>query len=156
MSSRSRARLGLVCGAFAALSAPFAGFAAATLKTEPLDIVTRHGRRHFVVEIADTPATQERGLMYRTKLAAGRGMLFDFHTPQGVTFWMKNTLIALDIIFIDANGRIVSIARNAKPMSENLIPSGGPILGVLELRGGRAAEIGADVDDTVSERMFAH
>ena len=155
MSSRFRARFGLVCGVLAALTAPVAGMAAATLKTEPLDVVTRHGRRHFVVEIADTPATQERGLMFRAKLPAGRGMLFDFHTPQDVTFWMKNTAIALDIIFIDAHGRIVSIARNAKPMSEDLIPSGAPILGVLELRGGRAAEIGADVDDTVSERMFA-
>jgi hypothetical protein len=76
-------------------------------------------------------------------------MLFDFKTVQPVDFWMKDTLIPLDILFIAADGRIVSIARNATPMSEAHIPSGSPILEVLEVRGGRAAEIGAEVGDRV-------
>lgn len=153
LNDRSAAKL-IVAAAFA-LWLPTAS-AAENLKIEGLDVVTRHGIRRFAVEIADTPATQEQGLMYRKKLGAGRGMLFDFHTPQSVSFWMRNTLIPLDIIFIDADGRIVSVARNAKPMSDDLIPSGGPVLGVLELRGGRFAEIGAQVGDQVRERIFVH
>jgi len=149
-----RIRYGLALAlAWAALAGPPAGLAAG-LHVEPLEIATRDGIRRFEVEIADTPAQQERGLMFRRRLSARRGMLFDFHTPQSVSFWMKNTLIPLDIIFIDAGGRIVSIAAEARPMSEDLIPSGGPVLGVLELRGGRASEIGARIGDRVRERMF--
>ena len=118
----------------------FGARAGAALAVEPLEVLTHDGARRFSVEIADTPGSQERGLMFRKNLGAERGMLFDFHTPQPISFWMKNTLIPLDIIFIAANGRIVNIAANAKPMSEDLISSSGPILGVLELRGGCAAE----------------
>ncbi len=132
----------------------FGAHAGAGLAVEPLEVLTHDGARRFLVEIADTPARQERGLMFRKQLRPERGMLFDFHAPQPVSFWMKNTLIPLDIIFIAADGRIVNIASNAKPMSEDLIESTGPILGVLELRGGRAAEIGARVGDQVRERMF--
>lgn len=128
--------------------------AASKLRTEPLDIVTHAGVRHFNVEVADTDATREHGLMYRKSMAPHRGMLFDFRAPQSVTFWMKNTLIPLDMIFIAKDGHVVSIARNAEPMSEALIPSGGPIVGVLEIRGGRAAEIGVEPGDLVRERIF--
>jgi uncharacterized protein len=124
------------------------------LKTEPLAIVTHQGVRHFIVEIADTDTTRERGLMFRKHLAPDEGMLFDFKTPQPVAFWMKNTLIPLDMLFIAPDGRVVSIARNATPMSETPIPSNGDVLGVLEIRGGRAAEIGAEPGDRVQERIF--
>ncbi len=135
--------------------AALAGQASAqALRTEPLDIVTDHGVRHFTVEVADTDATRETGLMFRKSLGPDKGMLFDFGTPQSVTFWMKNTLIPLDMVFIAKDGHVVSIARNAVPMSEALIPSGGPILGVLELRGGRAAEIGVKPGDVVRDRIF--
>jgi uncharacterized membrane protein (UPF0127 family) len=126
------------------------------LRSEQAEIVTRSGVKHLQVEIADTPAAREYGLMNRRHLAADRGMLFDFKTPQPVAFWMKNTLIPLDMLFIAPDGRIVSIARNATPMSETPIPSQGVILGVLEIRGGRAAEIGAQPGDRVVERMFRH
>ncbi len=125
-----------------------------SLRTEPLDIVTSAGTRHFTVEVADTDQTRETGLMFRKSMAPNRGMLFDFGAPQAVTFWMKNTLIPLDMVFIAKDGHVVSIARNAKPMSEALIPSDGPIVGVLELRGGRAAEIGVEPGDEVRERIF--
>jgi uncharacterized membrane protein (UPF0127 family) len=121
------------------------------LKVETLDIVTSHGAHRFRVEIADTPKTQERGLMFRRRLAADRGMLFDFKTAQPVTFWMKNTYIPLDMVFIGSDGRIVSIARNATPMSESLIASSGPVVEVLELPGGRAAQIDAAPGDLVRE-----
>lgn len=119
------------------------------LRVERLDIVTAAGVQHFKVEVADTFATRERGLMYRKRLAADSGMLFDFKTVQPVSFWMKNTLIPLDMVFIGADGRIVSIARNATPLSETPIASAGPVLDVLELRGGRAAEIEAAPGDRV-------
>ena len=144
-----RMALGLVALALVA-AAP----AGNRLRTEPLSIATAKGVAHFTVEIADTDATRERGLMFRKSLGPSEGMLFDFHTLQPVSFWMKNTLIPLDMVFIGPDGRIVSIARNAVPMDETPIPSGGPITGVLEIRGGRAAEIGAEPGDMVTARMF--
>jgi uncharacterized membrane protein (UPF0127 family) len=124
------------------------------LRTEPLSIATAKGVARFTVEIADTDATRERGLMFRKSLGPHEGMLFDFQTPQSVSFWMKNTYIPLDMVFIAADGRIVSIARNAVPFDESPIPSGGAVTGVLEIRGGRAAEIGAEPGDLVTARMF--
>jgi len=137
----------------AALCAP-AAIAASRLRTEPLDVVTARGAFHFTVEIADNPKAREKGLMFRKSLAPDRGMLFDFKSPREVAFWMKNTLIPLDMVFIAPDGRIVSIAREAAPLSEVPIPSGGVVLGVLEVRGGRAAEIGAAPGDKVRSRIF--
>jgi uncharacterized membrane protein (UPF0127 family) len=104
--------------------------------------------------MADNELRREIGMMCRTSEADGGGMLFQFQTAQDVSFWMRNTLIPLDIIYIAADGRIVSIARNAVPLDETPIPSGGVITGVLELRGGRAAEIGAMPGDRVRQRIF--
>jgi hypothetical protein len=137
-----------------AVAALFAGHAGAEkLRVERLDIVTAAGVHHFKVEVANTFATREHGLMFRRNLAADHGMLFDFRSvqQQGVSFWMKNTLIPLDMVFIGIDGRIVSIARNATPMSETPIASTGPVLEVLELRGGRAAQIEAAPGDRVRE-----
>lgn len=125
-----------------------------TLRTEPLQITTARGRYRFTVEIADNDRTREIGLMCRPSVAPGGGMLFDFKTPQEVSFWMKNTIAPLDMLFIARDGRIVSIARNAVPENETPIPSGGPVVGVLELRSGRAAEIGAAPGDRVTQRIF--
>jgi uncharacterized membrane protein (UPF0127 family) len=124
------------------------------LRVEPLDIRTHRGVHRFQVEMADTEESRERGLMFRKTLAADKGMLFDFKTPQPVAFWMKNTLIPLDMVFISASGRVVSVAHKAKPMNETPIPSGGDVVGVLELRGGRAAELGIEPGDQVRERIF--
>ena len=131
-----------------------AGASAMPLRVEPLEVATVRGVFHFKVEVADTDATREKGLMFRKALAADRGMLFDFKAPRPVAFWMKNTLIPLDLLFIAPDGHVISIARNAVPLSEAPIPSGGATLGVLELRGGRAAEIGAEPGDMVRERIF--
>ncbi len=126
------------------------------LRMEPLDIVTSRGAFHFKVEIADTDRTQQVGLMYRPALPADRGMLFEFSRPQEADFWMKHCPVPLDMLFIETDGTILSIARNTTPYSEIGIDSGGLITGVLELRGGRAAEIGANPGDHVRQRFFHH
>lgn len=121
---------------------------------EPLDIVTAKGPVHFRVEIAADEATREQGLMFRTHLDDDQGMLFDFHTPQQVSFWMRNTLIPLDMIFIRADGTIANIADNAEPYSETPIPSDGPVLGVLEIGGGLTQELDINPGDKVVHRIF--
>lgn len=130
-----------------AVGQPPAGF-------EALEAVTPAGRTRFFVEIADTDAERERGLMFRKEVPPDRGMLFDFKTPREVAFWMKNTLIPLDIIYIRTDGTILSIARNTTPLSEAPIPSGGPVVGVLELAGGRTGEIGLMPGDRIEHRIF--
>lgn len=160
MASLKIGRRGLLAFAFAALLSACAAPAATEtpkvviLKTEPLEIVTPSGRTKFTVEVADTEATRERGLMYRKSLAPDRGMLFDFKTPRPVAFWMHNTLIPLDLIYIRADGTVLTIAHNAHPMDDSPLPSGGPILGVLEIAGGRAAQIGVLPGDRVVHRIF--
>ncbi|HEX6859537.1 MAG TPA: DUF192 domain-containing protein [Caulobacteraceae bacterium] len=126
----------------------------AALPVEPLDIVTASGVRHFRVEIADEPAERERGLMFRSVMADDEGMLFDFHKPQPLAFWMKNTLIPLDMIFIGADGRIINIAENTRPYSLDPVPSAGPALAVLEIGGGLSAEMGIRPGDKVLHRIF--
>jgi uncharacterized membrane protein (UPF0127 family) len=124
------------------------------LRLEPLDIVSARGVNHFSVEIADTDLTREIGEMCRTSVPAQGGMLFDFHQPQPVAFWMRNTIVPLDLLFIGADGRVINIARNARPLDETPIPSAAPALAVLELRGGRAAELGLAPGDQVRHRIF--
>jgi uncharacterized membrane protein (UPF0127 family) len=116
----------------------------------PLIIHSASGEHRFTVEVAGTPEQQERGLMFRTSLAGDRGMIFPYDPPQEASFWMKNTLIPLDMVFIGADGRVVRVAANATPMSLDPIPSGAPVSGVLELRGGRAAELGIRKGDLVT------
>ena len=115
-----------------------------------LEIVTKSGVQVFSVEVAKTDEERERGLMFRTSLPDGQGMLFDFSPEQNVSMWMKNTLIPLDMIFIRADGRILRIAENTKTQSEDIIPSGGPVRAVVELIGGTARKYGIAPGDKVS------
>jgi uncharacterized protein len=108
----------------------------------------------FNVELADTPSEREKGLMFRESLPPDGGMLFDFGEPAPASIWMKNTLIPLDILFIDARGEIVAIARNAVPGSLRQISPGVPVRGVLEIAGGRAAALGVSPGDTVVHPIF--
>lgn len=96
----------------------------------------------FKVEVAGDHASQEKGLMYRKKMAPDVGMIFDFHQDVMTSFWMKNTILPLDIIFIRSDGTISSIAADAVPMSETPIPSSEPVRAVLELNAGRSAALG--------------
>lgn len=121
---------------------------------QPLSIVTASGEHKFMVEIADDDAERARGLMYRPPLEEDRGMLFQFPAASEQSFWMKNTPSSLDIIYIDPQGRVVSIASHATPYSQAPLPSNGPANGVLELRAGRAGEIGAKPGDQVRHSFF--
>lgn len=108
---------------------------------------TAKGDFPFTVEIAETNEERAKGLMYRNELAPDAGMLFDYHTEQQTAFWMQNTLIPLDMIFIGADGVVKNIHVNAKPMDTTSIPSQVPVRFVLEIPGGRSKEIGLAVGD---------
>jgi uncharacterized membrane protein (UPF0127 family) len=108
----------------------------------------------FAVELATTPEEQAKGLMFRRSLPEGQGMLFDFHQEQPTSFWMKNTYISLDMIFIRADGRILRIAENTVPRSEALVPSGGPVRGVLEVIAGTSKKLGIAPGDRVAHPIF--
>src|SRR3546814_9581416 len=118
---------------------------------EVIDLsVTTGGVRHaFKVELAATQPDQARGLMFRTDIGADEGMLFPSREPTVRSFWMKNTPLSLDIIFIGADRRIINIAANTTPYSLDSVVSDGPALAVLELNGGRAAELGIAPGDKV-------
>ena len=122
---------------------------------QPLEIATSKGPAKFMVEFADTEKTREYGLMCRKLVAPDRGMLFDFKGPvDNVAFWMRNTLIPLDIIYIRPDGTVLSIARNAPPLNESPVPAGGRIRAVLELASGRAAQLGILPGDRIVHRIF--
>ncbi|GAA0484610.1 hypothetical protein GCM10009096_29040 [Parasphingorhabdus litoris] len=103
----------------------------------------------FTVELAKTPQEQARGLMFRTDLKPDRGMIFPFDRERMASFWMKNTVIPLDIIFIRSDGTIESIAANTTPYSLEPVQSGEPVTAVLEIAGGRADELGISAGDKV-------
>jgi uncharacterized membrane protein (UPF0127 family) len=141
---------------FAAVAAA-AGSAAAPLQsfeTSSLTIVSAHGRHRFTVQLAQTPAQMQQGLMFRPSLAADAGMLFDFKEPTVATMWMHNTLIPLDMLFVDANGTIVNIRARAVPESDAVISAEAPVRAVLELNGGTAARLGIARGDRVLHPIF--
>lgn len=120
------------------------------LRVIPLTI-TQDGKTHrFRVEVAETAEQQARGLMFRTEMGADEGMIFPNQPPQMRSFWMRNTVLPLDMIFIGPDHRIVNIIANAEPYSLDPRPSAAPVIGVLELIGGRAAELGITPGATVT------
>ena len=117
--------------------------------TAPLTIVTASGPQRFTVEVATSPAQMEQGLMFRRSLAPDAGMIFDFTAPAAAAMWMKNTLIPLDMLFVDAQGRIIGIHERAVPESLDTIASPAPARAVIELNGGTAARLGIRAGDKV-------
>ncbi|MBW3169349.1 DUF192 domain-containing protein [Qipengyuania flava] len=115
----------------------------------PLTVTSGDERIAFSVEVADTPEAQARGLMFRTDLGDNEGMIFPYDGTRAQSFWMKNTPLPLDIIYIGPDRRISNIAAETEPYSLDPVYSVGPVLGVLELRGGRAAELGIEPGDLV-------
>lgn len=115
----------------------------------PLTVTSPTGAHGFLVEVAKSPAEQAQGLMFRTSMGADEGMIFIRQPPDVASFWMRNTVIPLDIIFIGTDHRILNIAANARPYDETPRPSIGIAAAVLELNGGRAAQLGIKPGDKV-------
>lgn len=120
------------------------------LRVIPLTVTSGSTTHKFTVEVADTPQAQSRGLMFRTELGPNEGMVFPYPAPQILGFWMKNTPLPLDIIFIDQDGRIINIAAETTPYSLDSVYSERAAVAVLELPGGRAAELGIGPGDVVA------
>lgn len=125
------------------------GQSPAGLEQVRLTISSQGKKRQFTVEVARTVEEQAQGLMYRSSLAPDRGMIFPFETPRQASFWMKNTLIPLDLLFIRADGSIANIEANAVPLSLQPIFADGEVTAVLEIAGGRSEELGIAPGDKV-------
>ena len=121
---------------------------------QTLEIASKTGVHIFLVEIVDNDADRAKGLMYRRELPEGRGMLFDFHRDQEVSFWMQNTYISLDMIFIRGDGQILRIEENTVPLSTRMIPSRGAVRAVLEVIGGTSRKLGIAPGDRVASPTF--
>ncbi len=119
-----------------------AGSAAAACRDDQVEVRWPGGQARFSVEVADTDATRSRGLMFRETMPRSAGMLFVYESPRRATFWMKNTLIPLDMIFADPSGRVTKVHANAKPQDLTTIDGGAGVKLVLEINGGLAARLG--------------
>jgi len=126
------------------------------LATEPLDIRTSKGPVHFRVQVAADEPSREKGLMFRKSMRDNEGMIFDFPDVQMRSFWMRNTLIPLDMLFVGADGRVVSIARQARPLDESAVGSQFPARAVIEINGGLAERLGIQPGDQVRDRKVFH
>lgn len=136
--------------AIALYAAPAAAFQKSTL-----EILTKSGPQRFNIELAISMAEQEQGLQFRKELAPDYGMLFDFGDEEKVSFWMKNTFVPLDMIFIRGDGTIARIAENAVPLSLDSVPSGEPVRAVLEVIGGTSKRLGIAPGDRVVHPIFS-
>lgn len=143
---------------------PFVAFAAASndsanpplqpLSPDPVVVESSTGAHFFEVELALTPEARARGLMYRTELAPDKGMLFVFEDSVPRSFWMRNTYIPLDIIFIRLDGKILNIVREARPRTETPRQSIGSAIAVFEIAGGRARELGIKAGDYIRHPLI--
>ena len=118
------------------------------LETIPVAVTTGSGVRTFRAEVVDTPEKRSRGMMGRTEMGADEAMIFLYEDMRNFSFWMKDTPLALDIIFIDEDRRVINIGEGV-PYSEADVKSNAPGIAVLELVGGRAAELGIEPGDRV-------
>ena len=121
-----------------------------TFDKEPLIIQTASGKQlNFTVEIADTNEQRQRGLMYRKEMAEDAGMIFDFGVSRRVQMWMENTILPLDMLFVDSTGTIRNIKQNAVPYSQDIIDSITDVKYVIELNAGITAKLGIKPGDRV-------
>lgn len=147
---------GLFTGLFVVVALLLAAVPAGAAGEGVVTLVTADGGRHaFAVEIAETPEQRARGLMYREELAADHGMLFDFGSDQPVSFWMKNTPLSLDMIFVRGDGRVAEIAADTTPFSLAAVDSDEPVRFVLEVVAGTAARLGLKPGDRLEHPRVA-
>ncbi|WP_375699953.1 DUF192 domain-containing protein [Pseudophaeobacter sp. TrK17] len=142
--------LALICGL--GLCAPVL---AADCRPDRVELRGSWGQTSFSVEIADDEAERAQGLMFRESMARGAGMLFVYPTPQRVAFWMKNTLIPLDIIFLDQTGRVIRVQADAVPGDLTPLPGGSNVFAVLEINGGLAARYGISIGTEMRHKVFS-
>lgn len=142
----------LSAGVFLAMGS---GAALATCRPDTVFLRGDWGNARFTVEIADDPREQAQGLMHRAELAASAGMLFVYPTPRPASFWMRNTLIPLDMLFIDRHGVVTHIHHQAKPLDETPIHGGDAVLAVLEINGGLARRLGMTKGSVLRHPAFA-
>lgn len=155
ISSLRRCLARAACAAIAiTLLAAIVQAAPVTFEQSSLTIDAAHDSFEFQVEMAVTPEQRAQGLMFREDLEEGQGMLFDFGRPQHASMWMRNTYVPLDMLFIDADGRITQIAANTQPLSDKVVASREPVRAVLELRGGVSAKLGIKPGDRVIHPLF--
>ncbi len=121
---------------------------------EPLSITTASGKHDFQVEVMRSDEEQQRGMMFRRSLDDDKGMLFPFQAERIATFWMENTYVSLDMIFIKSDGSVQRIEKQAEPLSQRTISSGAPVLAVLELIAGSADRLGIKPGDKVTYPIF--
>ena len=123
-------------------------------RIEPVSVVTDTTATLFNAEIADTDELRSRGLMFRHVLPPDRAMLFDFGNPRPAAMWMKNTYVALDMLFVRSDGTIAAIAENTEPFSTQTISVDEPVKGVVELAAGTVKRLGIKRDDKVYHQIF--
>lgn len=148
--------LALLAVAFLALSVSLPGpyQAAQAQNADSLTIISGEDRHVFSVELANTPESRARGLMYRRSMPDDHGMLFDFGRVEMVSMWMRNTYIPLDMLFVRADGSIARIARDTEPLSERQISSGEPVLAVFEINAGISDRLGIAAGDRIDHPLF--
>jgi uncharacterized membrane protein (UPF0127 family) len=151
-----RAFFPMVFSFAAGLSRPSIAAGLQRFSTSELTIVSATGRHRFKVEVAETLAQMEQGLMFRRSLAPDAGMLFDYKQPIVATMWMRNTLIPLDMLFVDGKGRIVNIHERAVPESLDVIAATAPVRAVIELNGGTAERLEIKPGDQVVHPIFGN
>ncbi len=127
---------------------------ATTCSPDAVDLRGEWGQARFSVELADDAKEQQQGLMFREKMSASAGMLFVYKRPHAARFWMKNTLIPLDMLFLDRTGRVTKIAENAKPLDETPIDGGNDVLMILEINGGMVRGLGITVGSELRHPAF--
>jgi uncharacterized membrane protein (UPF0127 family) len=138
----------------ALLLAAVPALALETFGMSELTVQTAAGPQKFSIELALNDAQMEQGLMFRRSMAPDAGMLFDFKQPTNVTMWMKNTVIPLDMLFLDTSGKIIDIHERAVPYSTDIIASAVPSRYVIELNGGTVARLGIKLGDQVASPYF--
>lgn len=148
-------KIAVAAALFASAAALLAGPSNAACSIDRVDLVTAQGTVSYRVEIADEPEERARGLMFRQSMDADAGMLFLFEQPGPASFWMRNTFIPLDIIFVDESGTVLNVAANTVPFSEARINSEGDAFAVLEINAGQAAEQGIAAGTQLRHPGFA-
>jgi uncharacterized protein len=145
----------LLPAALATIALSYAPYAAAIV-CDPgkIEIITNQGNQTFSIEIADDPQEQARGLMFRPALPTDAGMLFIFDPPRPTSFWMRNTMIPLDMIFIDDTGKVDSVAERSDTYSEQVSSSKGEVRAVLEINGGLSRLMGIGPGTQVIHQAF--